>query len=93
VIDLYSIKPLDETTLREAATANKFIFTVEDHYPEGGIGEAVRSALAAVSMPGHSLAVRSKPKSGKPEELLNYQGIFENAIVKGKRHPLMSRGI
>jgi transketolase len=57
VIDLYGIKPLDETTLRKAATATKFIFTVEDHYPEGGIGEAVRSALAGVSVPVHSLAV------------------------------------
>ena len=49
VIDLYSIKPLDETTLREAASATKSIITVEDHYAEGGIGEAVNSALATYS--------------------------------------------
>ncbi|MGA2400998.1 MAG: transketolase [Syntrophobacteraceae bacterium] len=82
VIDLYSIKPLDETTLREAASATGLIITVEDHYPEGGIGEAVRSALAAFCVPVHSLAVRSKPKSGKPEELLDYEEISENAIVR-----------
>ena len=82
VIDLYSIKPLDEATLREAASATKLIITVEDHYPEGGIGEAVRSALADVPVPVHSLAVRGKPKSGKPEELLDYEGISGNAIVR-----------
>lgn len=82
VIDLYSIKPVDETTLREAAGATRFIITVEDHYPEGGIGEAVRSALAAVCAPVHSLAVRSKPKSGAPKELLDYEEISEDAIVR-----------
>jgi hypothetical protein len=42
----------------------------------------VRSALAGVSVPVHSLAVRSKSKSGKPEELLDYEGIAEDAIVR-----------
>src|SRR6266446_4555652 len=48
VIDLYSVKPVDVTTLREAArvTKGKFVI-VEDHYPEGGIGAAVMEALAA----------------------------------------------
>ena len=82
VIDVYSIKPLDETTLREAASATKFIITVEDHYPEGGIGEAVRTALAGVPAAVHALAVRKLAKSGKPEELLDYEGISNKAIVK-----------
>ena len=81
VIDLYSLKPVDEATLKEAAGATKFLVTVEDHYPEGGLGEAVRSALAAAPVPVYSLAVRRKPKSGKPAELLDYEEISQNAIV------------
>jgi len=80
VIDLYSIKPLDEATLREAARTSKAIITVEDHAPEGGIGEAVRSALPVT--PVHSLAVRKMPKSGKPEELLFFEEISKEAIIK-----------
>lgn len=82
VIDLYSIKPIDETILREAATATKAIVTVEDHYAEGGIGEAVGSALAALPVSLHSLAVRKKPRSGKPEELLEDQEISQKAILR-----------
>jgi transketolase len=82
VIDLYSVKPIDETTLREASTATEAIITVEDHYAEGGIGEAVRSALAALPVPLHSLAVRKKPRSGKPEELLDDQEISQRAILR-----------
>jgi transketolase len=82
VIDLYSIKPVDETTLREAASATKSIITVEDHYPEGGIGEAVKSALATLPVPIYSLSVKKKPKSGKPQELLDYEEISRVAIIK-----------
>ncbi len=82
VVDLYSIKPIDEATLKAAARATRVIITVEDHYPEGGLGEAVRSALAGLLVPVHSLAVRRMPKSGKPYELLDYEEISRNAIVK-----------
>jgi transketolase len=82
VIDLYSIKPIDEPTLRESATLTRSVITVEDHFPEGGLGEAVRSALAGVVVPIHSLAVRKMPKSGKPEELLDYEEISQKSIVK-----------
>jgi transketolase len=82
VIDLYSVKPIDETTLREASTATKAIITVEDHYAEGGIGEAVGSALATLPVPLHSLAVRKKPRSGKPEELLDDEEISQKAILR-----------
>lgn len=81
VIDLYSIKPLDEGTLKEAARATKFLVTVEDHYAEGGLGEAVGAALAADPVPVYSLAVRQKPRSGKPGELLEYEEISQNAII------------
>jgi transketolase len=81
VIDLYSIKPLDEAALQEAARQTKAIITVEDHYAEGGLGEAVASALAATPTPVYSLAVRRKPRSGKPQELLDYEEISQKAIV------------
>jgi transketolase len=82
VIDLYSIKPIDKTTLHEAAAETGALITVEDHFSEGGIGEAVRSVLEGLEVPMYSLAVRKMPKSGKPEELLDYEEISSSAIVK-----------
>jgi len=83
VIDLYSVKPVDEKTLREAArvTKGKFVI-VEDHYPEGGIGAAVLEALAADGgLHVAHLAVKGLPTSGKPEELMNAAGIGPRQIV------------
>jgi transketolase len=82
IIDLYSIKPLDVATLTEVAVATRKILTVEDHFAEGGIGEAVRTALAETATSVDSLAVRKMPKSGKPQELLDYEEISRKAIVK-----------
>jgi len=81
VVDLYSIKPIDIKTLRQCATETKAIITVEDHYPEGGIGEAVRSALSNSTVPIVSLAVSKKPKSGTSQELLDYECISKQAII------------
>jgi transketolase len=81
IIDLYCIKPIDSATLQGAVRDIKTIITVEDHYAEGGIGEAVRSALAAVQTTIYSLAVRKMPRSGKPGELLDYEEISKNAIM------------
>jgi transketolase len=82
VIDLYSIKPIDAATLKKAAWATMAIITVEDHFAEGGLGEAVQSALAEIPTPVHSMAVRRMPKSGKPDELLEYEGISRFAILQ-----------
>lgn len=82
VIDLYSIKPIDEETLHQAAADTGVILTVEDHFPEGGLGEAVRSALWDTGARVASLAVRKKPKSGKPEQLLAFEEIDRDAIVR-----------
>lgn len=85
VIDLYSVQPIDETTLRQAAAATRGqIVTVEDHYAGGGIGEAVAAAttgLATVQI----LAVREIPRSGKPEELFDRFGISASHIVNAVR--------
>jgi len=88
VIDLYSIKPLDEDTLVAAAEAtNGRLVTVEDHWPEGGLGEAVLSAFAEVEeQPQVSiLAVRIMPSSGKPDELLAAAGIDAASIAAAAR--------
>jgi transketolase len=85
VIDLYSVKPLDRETLREAARTSRAMITVEDHYPEGGIGEAVSAALGDCRVPLFSLAVRQRPKSGTTPELLDYESISRRAIVRKVR--------
>ena len=84
VIDAYSIKPIDETTIKEAAkeTGNVMI-TIEDHYFEGGLGDAVLNVFANENkVKVYKLAVCKMPISGKPDELLNYEGISASAIVK-----------
>jgi len=81
VIDLYCIKPLDKKTINIAAAQTKFILTVEDHYAEGGLGEAVTSALEAPCK-FKILAVRKIPLSGKPSELLNYEDISRGSIIR-----------
>ena len=81
VIDLYSIKPIAAATLTDAARKTGAIITVEDHYPEGGLGEAVMQALATVPVPVYSLAVTKKPKSGSPSDLLDFEEISRRAIV------------
>jgi transketolase len=82
VIDLYSIKPVDVKTLKEAGLAAGLIITIEDHHPEGGLGEAVRSALWDALVPIYSMAVNKIPKSGTPRELLDFEEISSSAIVK-----------
>jgi transketolase len=83
VIDLYSVKPVDVKTLREAARVTKGrLVVVEDHYPQGGLGAAVMEALALESPPRIAhLAVKGLPGSGKPEELMNAAGISSRHIV------------
>ncbi|MFH0750137.1 MAG: transketolase [Candidatus Gottesmanbacteria bacterium] len=82
VIDCYSIKPLDEKTIRQAAKDSTQIIVVEDHYPEGGLGEAVFAVLASETKAQIiHLAVRKTPMSGTMEELLRYEGIDAEAIV------------
>jgi transketolase len=82
VIDLYSIKPADKSTLKAAARVSQAIVTVEDHFAEGGIGEAIRSVTAEIDIPVYCLSVQKLPMSGKPDELLEYEGISKNAIMK-----------
>lgn len=89
IVDLYCVKPIDGTQMAEqlkAAGGN--LITVEDHYPEGGLGEAVLSALTeAGAAPKRftKLAVTGMPHSGKAEELLDAFGISAKHIVAAVR--------
>jgi transketolase len=88
VIDLYSIKPIDAETLRTAAEATGRIITVEDHYPEGGVGDAVLASLAESGVTEArvvKLAVSDMPHSGKPAELLAHFGIDADGIAAAAR--------
>jgi transketolase len=83
VIDAYSVKPLGKDVILSAARAtNNTVITVEDHYAEGGIGDAVAGELSVEGIKVHKLAVRELPHSGKPEELLAKYGIDSAAIVR-----------
>jgi transketolase len=83
VVDLYSVKPVDEETLRAAAEATGLFVVVEDHWPEGGLAEAVLSVFAdSDERPRlEHLAVREMPGSGTPAELISAAGIDAEHIA------------
>lgn len=83
VIDLYSIKPLAYEKIKSCVLkAQKRVITVEDHYLQGGLGEAVCYALRNDNIKIESLAIRTLPRSGKPEELLAMNNIDADSIIK-----------
>jgi len=89
VIDLYCVKPLDGKAIAEQikATAGCLV-TVEDHWPEGGLGEGVLAALAQSGVSPAKfklLAVTGMPHSGKPEELVDAFGISARHIIEAVR--------
>jgi transketolase len=95
VIDAYSVKPVDSVTLRVAARQTGRIVTVEDHWPEGGLGDAVLAAVAAgrTSLPAVSkLAVRSMPDSAAPEEQVQLAGIDLAAIATAAAELVVGHG-
>ncbi|MDP2632788.1 MAG: transketolase [Candidatus Curtissbacteria bacterium] len=82
VLDAYSIKPLDEKVIKEAASeTNNLVLTVEDHYFEGGLGDAVLNVFSQSGLTKvYKLAVSKMPMSGKSSELLGFEGISSVAI-------------
>ena len=94
VIDLYSLKPIDADTLRAAAevTGGRLV-TVEDHWPEGGLGDAVLDVFADSNERPRvvKLAVREMPGSGKPAELLAAAGIDADHIADAARRLVGAR--
>jgi transketolase len=86
IVDLYSIVPIDRTTLLDSARATQGrILTVEDHYAHGGLGDAVLSAVGPEGIKVHKLAVRTIPHSGKPDELVDHFGIGARSIVEAAK--------
>jgi transketolase len=84
VIDCYSIKPIDAVTLRRALSETGLIVTVEDHWPEGGLGDAVLGALASegtIEGRVHRIAVTEMPGSGTPDELRDWAGLSASRIA------------
>jgi transketolase len=98
VIDAYWVKPIDATTLRQAAAATGGrVVVVEDHWAEGGLGDAVLAAFSGDGTSGApvapeprvvKLAVRQMPGSGKPAELLDAAGISARHIVAAAKQLL-----
>jgi transketolase len=87
VLDCYSVKPIDAGAVVALARDCGTIVTVEDHWPEGGLGDAVLDALATADEHAHvvKLAVREMPTSGTPEELLHAAKIDAEAIAGAAR--------
>lgn len=84
VIDLYSVKPIDWATIVTAVQDTNHIIVAEDHWAQGGIGDAVSGVLAEANVPlvkFTHLCVREMPRSGTPQELLEKFGIDSAAIV------------
>jgi transketolase len=95
VIDLYSVKPVDVKTLQTAARETATLVVVEDHWAEGGLGDAVLDAFAIKGPPARGakmpmvdvlpkvvkMAVRTMPSSGEPQELMDHAGISAGSIV------------
>jgi transketolase len=83
VVDAYCVKPLGKDVIKAAAAkTNNVVVTVEEHYAEGGLGDAVAGELSVEGVKVHKLAVRELPRSGKAEELLAKFGIDATGIVK-----------
>jgi len=82
VIDAYSVKPLGKDVILAAAKKTSHtVITVEDHYPEGGLGDAVAGELSSEGVKVHKLAVNGLPRSGQAAELMAHFKIDAAAIV------------
>ena len=91
VIDAYSVKPIDAATLRAALEETGTLVVVEDHWIEGGLGDAVLEALAATGeLSGRvvKVGVTQMPGSGTPAELREWAGLSASAIARTVRETL-----
>jgi transketolase len=85
VIDAYSVKPIDAVTIRAALADTGLLVVVEDHWREGGLGDAVLDAVAdggrLLGGQVMKLAVRAMPGSGSATELRGRAGISAEDIA------------
>ncbi|MDP9295618.1 MAG: transketolase, partial [Actinomycetota bacterium] len=95
VIDAYSVKPIDQKALRSAADDTELVVIAEDHWIEGGLGDAVLAALAdegrPVSVPVLKIGVTELPGSGSPKELRDWAGISASKIAQRIRSVFEAR--
>ncbi|MFF5991027.1 transketolase [Prauserella flavalba] len=91
VIDLYSVKPVDVATLHRAAAETGHVLTVEDHWPQGGLGDAVFDAFTRVTCVPRlaKLGVLAMPGSASPAEQRQHAGIDSTAIVEAAHELLL----
>jgi transketolase len=93
ILDAYSVKPVDrEGILAAAKETGERVLAVEDHYFDGGLGDAVLNAVSGHGIAVTKLAVRGVPRSGEPEELMRAFGIDAQAICDAVRAMLPRRG-
>lgn len=90
VLDVFSIKPLDrDGIIANAKECNNTVLTIEDHYIEGGIHEAVCGAVASLgSIRVHAIAVDSVPRSGTPDDLMGHYKLTGPHIAEKVKHIL-----
>lgn len=90
VINLHTIKPLDEATILAAAEESGAVVTVEEHQVAGGMGSAVAELLARESpTPVQFVGVRDRfGQSGDPDELIEHYGMGVSAIIAAVRRVL-----
>jgi transketolase len=84
VIDAYSVKPIDAEALIRAVGETGQLLVVEDHYFDGGLGDAVLNAVGSRGAV-EKMAVQGVPRSGSPEELIEAFGIGAEAIARRVR--------
>jgi transketolase len=84
VVDLYSVKPIDAATVEACAReCQGRLLVAEDHWAEGGLGDAVAQVFEGRAAPAITrLAVRKLPGSGTPEELLDEAGLSARRIAE-----------
>ncbi len=84
VIDIHTIKPIDEEIIIKCAKQTKRLISIEDHNQIGGLGSAISEVLTQ-KFP-HKLEIMGIPdtfgKSAKAQELMSYFKIDEKAIIK-----------
>jgi len=88
VLDIFTVKPIDaEGIITNALEAGGKVITVEDHYPEGGLGDAVAAVVAThKGIVMHKIAVSEMPRSGPPMVLLDAFGISSKHIVAAAKN-------
>lgn len=86
VLDMHTVKPLDDEAVKRAAQETGAIVTAEEHVRHGGLGATVAQAAAeSHPVPMTFVALDSYAESGEPQELLEKYGLMPDDIVRKAR--------